>query len=73
MKIIFYDPLHSWLAYKKFNCRLENCLGPYNIIVRDLDGTFIGKPGSIISYNPGAVNGTCEEVKEYHGFVCTNL
>jgi len=61
------------LAYQKFNCRLENCLGPYNVIVRDLDGTFMGNQGALVAYNPGATNGTCEEVKSFHGFRCTDL
>jgi len=67
----FYDPLIEWLAYHKFNCRLENCLGPYNVIIRDIDGTFMGTKGALISYNPGATNGTCEEVPAFHGFNCT--
>jgi len=26
-----------------------------------------------MSYNPGATNGTCEEVEAYHGFICKDL
>lgn len=42
-KIKFYNADPKWLEYKEFNCRLENCVGPLNVLVRDLDGTFMGQ------------------------------
>jgi len=41
-------------------------------MVKDLDGTLIGKPGAILANNPGVANGTCVRVDEWNGFKCVN-
>ena len=60
-KVKFYEPMPIWLTYKLRNCRFEQCLGPHNVIIRDLDGSFegSGKSGSFISNNAKAANGSC--------------
>jgi hypothetical protein len=69
----FYDPKPDWLEYKIGNCRIINCNGPYNSLVRDLDGTILGKPSSIFSNNPNVTNGTnCVRNDKWNGYSCEN-
>ncbi len=71
----FYNPPERWLLYEEFNCRFETCLGPHNRIIRDLDGSILEGPGSIISNNTKAINTTanCKFVPSWRGYQCPNV
>jgi len=68
----FYNADPKWLGYQVGNCRMLQCNGPYNVLVKDLDGSLLGKPGSVIGNNSGAANGTCKRYESWNGFECPN-
>jgi len=41
-------------------------------MVKDLDGTLMKKPGTIIGNNSKAANGTCKRNDDWNGFECPN-
>jgi len=72
MGMKFYDPMPVWLTYRVGNCRMMQCNGPYNVLVKDMDGSLMKKPGVIIGNNSKAVNGTCKRNAAWNGFECPN-
>jgi hypothetical protein len=70
--IRFYNPKPVWLTYKVGNCRIIQCNGPYNVMVKDLDGTMMSKPGTIMGNNSKAANGTCKRNDAWNGYECPN-
>eukprot|EP01016_Furgasonia_blochmanni_P030603 TRINITY_DN3178_c0_g3_i6.p1 TRINITY_DN3178_c0_g3~~TRINITY_DN3178_c0_g3_i6.p1 ORF type:complete len:1090 (-),score=393.49 TRINITY_DN3178_c0_g3_i6:117-3386(-) len=67
--VVIDKPDPSWVGLD--DCGSMQCTGLYNVLIRDLDGSFTGSKSTIISYNEGiAKKGKCEAQPENNLYIC---
>jgi len=67
----FQNPNPEWIGIE--DCGGWMCTGIINIIVKDLDGSFIGSPSTIIPNNRKVGKDRCTLSIDMNGYICNNL